>query len=349
MDKVICDVCGTQYPENAEQCPICGCARASGAATVTDSIVMDETAGRPAARAKGGRFAKDNVQRRGQSAPRSETKPVQQAKDVTRRRAQEPAPMEDKPSGKNKDVVINVLLIIVILALLAVGAFIIKEFIMPTPKATEPSEPSTEVTQETLAPTTEEPTTTIPPVPCTELTVPETEVMLHAAGQSWLLNVTVLPEDTTDELTYTSLDDQIAFVNNEGRITAVSEGETEILISCGEQQIRYKVICDFLLTGGEGDDDGDDGDETTGTTAPTGPLKDITLKVNLTDITFNDKNQGYTFKVDGLTNEEVTWTSEDEKIVTVENGRALSVGRGTTHIIAQYGDQKVSIIVRCAF
>ena len=24
MNKVICDICGTSYPENAEQCPICG-------------------------------------------------------------------------------------------------------------------------------------------------------------------------------------------------------------------------------------------------------------------------------------------------------------------------------------
>ena len=24
MSKVFCDVCGTAFPENAEQCPICG-------------------------------------------------------------------------------------------------------------------------------------------------------------------------------------------------------------------------------------------------------------------------------------------------------------------------------------
>ena len=28
MNKVICDVCGTMYPDTAKQCPICGCAAA---------------------------------------------------------------------------------------------------------------------------------------------------------------------------------------------------------------------------------------------------------------------------------------------------------------------------------
>ena len=25
MSKIICDICGTSYPETATQCPICGC------------------------------------------------------------------------------------------------------------------------------------------------------------------------------------------------------------------------------------------------------------------------------------------------------------------------------------
>ena len=25
MSKIICDVCGTSYPDTAECCPICGC------------------------------------------------------------------------------------------------------------------------------------------------------------------------------------------------------------------------------------------------------------------------------------------------------------------------------------
>ena len=27
MENVICDICGTEYPETEETCPICGCSR----------------------------------------------------------------------------------------------------------------------------------------------------------------------------------------------------------------------------------------------------------------------------------------------------------------------------------
>ena len=27
MNKVICDICGTSYPDTADQCPICGYSR----------------------------------------------------------------------------------------------------------------------------------------------------------------------------------------------------------------------------------------------------------------------------------------------------------------------------------
>ena len=32
--KVICDVCGTTFPETATHCPICGCAKSPAAQTV---------------------------------------------------------------------------------------------------------------------------------------------------------------------------------------------------------------------------------------------------------------------------------------------------------------------------
>ena len=33
MSKIICDICGTTYPETASHCPICGCAKAGAAQT----------------------------------------------------------------------------------------------------------------------------------------------------------------------------------------------------------------------------------------------------------------------------------------------------------------------------
>lgn len=62
MEKVICDVCGTDYPETAAQCPICGCARGDGGQTSAGNTTAEE---RPAyTYTKGGRFSKSNVRKR---------------------------------------------------------------------------------------------------------------------------------------------------------------------------------------------------------------------------------------------------------------------------------------------
>ena len=50
MSKIICDICGTTYPESADICPICGCSRDAaeellGEETVSEEIVEE---GKPA-------------------------------------------------------------------------------------------------------------------------------------------------------------------------------------------------------------------------------------------------------------------------------------------------------------
>ena len=58
MNKVICDVCGTAYPETSSHCPICGCAKKS-----VDRTSAGEEDG-SYAYVKGGRFSKKNVRKR---------------------------------------------------------------------------------------------------------------------------------------------------------------------------------------------------------------------------------------------------------------------------------------------
>lgn len=38
MNKVICDICGTSYPDTAEQCPICGYSRELNGDNILDDI-----------------------------------------------------------------------------------------------------------------------------------------------------------------------------------------------------------------------------------------------------------------------------------------------------------------------
>lgn len=350
MSKIICDVCGTRYPESAEQCPICGRVRAGGGNTAADDMLMDEEPVRSASRVRGGRFSKSNVRKRNQNVvryevpeekPRSKTRPVQEEDDAYG--------FADTAPRKKSNVGLNIALVIVIIALLCVTGYIFVEYFMPnilniqaeTLTATEPTDIVTEAPTDEV---TEEPT-----IPCTSLEWAdgETSVVLDELGANWLLNVVVAPEDTTDELIYYSLNEDVVTVDSEGCLTAVGEGEAVVIVACGSIELEFDVVCQFEETEDPTGEDAEDPTEET--EGPTQPLKDVTLTVNLTDITFNARNQGYTFKCSGLTNDEVTWISEDESIVTVEDGKAISVGRGTTNIIAKYGEQEVTIIVRCDF
>ena len=65
MSKVICDICGTSFPESATQCPICGCVRPAEVVSVPDS---DEPVTTGYTYVKGGRFSKANVRKRNQMA-----------------------------------------------------------------------------------------------------------------------------------------------------------------------------------------------------------------------------------------------------------------------------------------
>ena len=78
MSKVICDICGTSYPETASQCPICGCVRSADSATVSSS---EERTGEYTY-VKGGRFSKSNVRKRNKAAMKV---PVEEKKDSNKK------------------------------------------------------------------------------------------------------------------------------------------------------------------------------------------------------------------------------------------------------------------------
>ena len=43
MSKIICDICGTSYPDTADCCPICGCSR-DAADSLLGEDLLDSTA-----------------------------------------------------------------------------------------------------------------------------------------------------------------------------------------------------------------------------------------------------------------------------------------------------------------
>ena len=77
MSKIICDVCGTSYPETGTQCPICGCVRSSDAVTISgdtnEALVQAPTY----TYVRGGRYSKTNVKKRNAGKPIYNAEPTQ--------------------------------------------------------------------------------------------------------------------------------------------------------------------------------------------------------------------------------------------------------------------------------
>lgn len=355
MSKIICDVCGTRYPESAEQCPICGRIRAAGAKTAADAVVTEEAQVEARPSVRGGRFSKSNVRKRNKNMARYEAQNEKMKLQVQVEEApQTPEAYEEEVPAKGSNKLVNALLVVVIIALLLITGYIFVQYFLPG--ILENAAPTKPV--ETVA-TTEAPTdapTEEPTVPCTglELVNGSTEVVLTEAGQSWLLNIQALPEDTTDEMTYESTNDAVVTVDFQGVITAVGEGDATVIVTCGAEEIRINVACFFIGETEAPTEEPTEAPTEEATEAPTEaptepPLKNVVLEVNKVDMTFGMIGQQFQMKVkNGLTAQEVTWISENESIVTVdENGLVTCVGWGTTNIIAKYGDQEVTIICRC--
>lgn len=344
MSKIICEICGTTYSESADSCPICGCSRDAAADFLKDDFLTEEFEDvmnldmHIPAKKKKEIFDFDEV-----NAPVSED-PVEE--DVPYEDEEEPE--EEQERGHNVFVVI--LLTVLIVALLAAAGFVFVRYFLPNMKDNEVQIPETTAVIEATLPTVM-PETTELRIPCEMLILSSGTAELTKEGQYFLMHVQAIPEDTTDKIVYTSANESIATVTEDGRITAVSEGETEIIITCGNINNTCPVVVAYeeeTLPPTEPTVE-ETVPETTIATEPA-VKSDVTLKLKQTDIRLGVYYE-YQLLLDcGLEQNEVEWKSEHPHIATVDaNGVIKAVKDGTTSIIAKYGDQEVSCIVRCNY
>lgn len=75
-----------------------------------------------------------------------------------------------------------------------------------------------------------------------DITLDKTEGIL-TAGNTVILNTAVLPEEAADEttVTWTSSDEKIATVDENGKVTAIAAGEATITAAAGEKNATYKL------------------------------------------------------------------------------------------------------------
>jgi len=371
MKKVICDICGTAYPETATQCPICGSAKQ------IDSNAVTDTAAANAAKAptKGGHFSNANVKKRNK-ANRAAKRPEQQSGDDN----------NDVQTKNGTVVVVWVLLVAVVMVL----AYIFIQFVLPMIKQGKPDTTTGAPDAGTTAINHAAENTTAAPagVPCTDIVIDGSELIsFDAVGRAWLIEAKAQPDDTTDVIFYTSSDESVATVDAQGRVTAVGTGNAIITISCGNVSKQCTVVCD---TGAE---------ETTAeqtvpeetpadTTAPAESTEPSTAPSETTetpsettteppatteppqettppaeedfglfrgefsddDITLISKGESFEFvSRKGTSLSDITWKSENPAIATVENGKVTAIAPGKTVIFGTFNGETDSCIIRCVF
>ena len=327
MSKIICDVCGTSYPETVTQCPICGCVRSVDAKVVTGNTNEAENqAASTYTYVKGGRFSKSNVKKRNKG---KQIAPV--VEDV------QPSQPEQKNGKRDAGVIITT--IVLLLAIVAVVVYIAIRFFAPnlslTQKPTEPDNnistaESTSTDAGNTADTTE---TTVPEISCTEVVLSKTLVEFDEVGQSLLLNVTLTPADTTDSMLFATSDESVVTINSDGKLTATGGGEAIVTVICGNVVAECNVICSI--------------EDPTVETEPPAPSTDD-FKLNREDFTLSQKGQIWKLYSGDIAANQITWTSDDENVATIKDGIVTAVGSGITTVYGEYGGVKVSCVVRCS-
>ena len=328
MNRVICDVCGTKYPESSEQCPICGCAKPDNARITTDDAVVNDAVNtNNYTFVKGGRFSKANVRKRNKTAGSNHDES-----------AEFDASSDNKKNENNKGLVVTA----IILLLAVIGAMLFVFFKYFAPSNNKDNNVSTPAyVESTPAATTESVEVTTEPLvqPCTDIVVSADTIHFDELGDTFKVTVELLPADTTDIVAFASSDTSVVTVKDDGTLESVAAGEAEITITCG----TVTQTCKVVVT---------DPAATTEETVPEtteAEIVDANWKLNRQDISFTKAGESWKLYTGDASVDAIVWTSDDSAIATFENGVVTAVAPGVTNVHAEYNGTKYSCIIRCVF
>ncbi len=153
--------------------------------------------------------------------------------------------------------------------------------------------------------------------PITNLEILNKDISL-GKNKSITLKLQITPNDTTEkEIIFTSSDETIATVTNEGIVTGHKDGTAIITVSTVDKRLTKKVIVEV----GE-------------------PVSSLELSHTELNLLKNETTLlTATLTPDNAINKEVEFISQDESVATVDqNGNVKAVGIGTTEIIVKSTD-----------
>lgn len=344
MNKIVCDVCGTSYPETATQCPICGTAK-------TDTTKTSTGSESGYAYVKGGRFSHANVRKRNagkkelprvvapvKPAKEAEVKPRKSAAaapaaketSIAQKQAAQ-APVRRKPNKEKQErstnIILAVIALVLVLAIVAVFVHLVRGFI----DGQRPTDP-------VGGTTTQSTSSTALQINCTGLRLALSEKKFTQAGDKFQINAVPSPAETTDPIWYESADPLIATVDDRGIVTAVADGQVVIYVHCGEFTAECHITCEVGVAP-------EDPSKPTEPSVPVDPT--VELKLNRDEFTLNGYGDSHVLYSGELDRTQITWTSSDESVATVKDGKVVAVGNGNATITAEYMGQKATCLVHC--
>ena len=145
-------------------------------------------------------------------------------------------------------------------------------------------------------------------------------------GETATLTATVKPDNATNKtVTWTSSSSSIATVDQNGKITAVSEGTATITAKAGDKTATCSVTVK----------------------KNTVAVESVTLDKSSLELTEGETaTLTATVKPDNATNKTVTWSSDKTSVATVDaNGKVTAVAEGTATITAKAGDKTATCSV----
>ena len=325
--KVICDVCGTTFPETATHCPICGCAKSPAAQTVAgDEQQVNQENSTANTYARGGRFAKNNVKRNS----RERTSGGRFSGDRNRQ--------NDKPEGnKGLIAVVIILLLAIIMVVVYIGVNVFLKGIGNSDNSGNNTGSS--------ASQDSEGNQVGDNIPCTDITILPL-VELKTENEQLLLDVKLTPENTTDTVSFSSADPDVATVDANGLLKpGTKQGETVITVICGTVVKQCTVISTV------GEPPVSSVPESQGPALPEGFVLKLETYKGSGEITIAAEGASHQLYKEsmGIKASDITWTTSDPSVATVENGKVIGVDRGTCTITATIGDQTATCLVRCPF
>ena len=154
---------------------------------------------------------------------------------------------------------------------------------------------------------------TVSPITIESITLSKESLDLFI-GQEETILAAILPENATNkELEWTSTNNAVATVNN-GRIKALGEGVTEIICKSKNGEIASKCVIRVKPI----------------------MVESITLSKESLDLFIGQEETILAAVLpENATNKELEWTSTNNAVATVNNGRIKALGEGVTEIICK--------------